>query len=348
MSRIPYLSALIPADALFWYSLDQQTVEDGDDAAYLRDEESWADLTSSGSEPVWRELDWGEKYLEFDGAKSPLGSDIGLDEINIKHLFVIAAFAGEQFDDTNGLISPLYADNAILVGETGTSKFFNFSFPSLQYRKSGVLYAASNMQAPVENVPELIEWYYPAGFDADTLQIGKDRDNSGRLWNGRFDFAAGFGRQLTTLELAQIRLYANLKSRLFIALDQTLAFPAPEIIFDGVNCPYSEKYSRFYQVPLDASEITHSHTYDDNSKTFNRTNLQPPRRWSVEFNRISAAKAQVLDAFSEAVGINRTFDFYDYRRDKTYSGVRIERYERTHEGHLSMRNNCRFDLVKYV
>ena len=74
------------------------------------------------------------------------------------------------------------------------------------------------------------------------------------------------------------------------ALGQTLDFPIPQIIF-GDDIP---TYSRFYEEPLNFDSITHSHTYDDERKTFNQTTTAPPRRWQVEFNGISAAKAQVL------------------------------------------------------
>jgi hypothetical protein len=333
---------------VFWHSLDEQTPADGDDVTVLTDEAGNFELTAAGTEPVWRQLaNGGEKYIEFDGANAPLESAVSASSFNVKHLFIVAAFDLAAFDDYNGLISPLSAANGILVGDDGTTKFVNFSFPSAEYRKSGTVYAAANMQAPMSGQAELMEFRYATGFDLDNLQIGKDRDFTGRLWDGAFHFAAGFPRILTDLEIEQMRLYANLRSRLYIALDQTLEFPAPELIFDGVNAAYSETYSRFYEPPRDYESVTHSHTYEDQSKTFNEFNNQPSRRWQVEFNKITAAKAQVLDAFWENMRKTQTFNFYDYKRDKTYSGVRIENYERTHEGHASFRNNCRFSLVKF-
>lgn len=346
MARIPYLSALIPSDALFWLSGDQTDATSSPVVTSLRDEQDVYDMTPGAAEPVWRALETGERYVEFSGTDDPLQSASGLPSANLKHLFVVAAFDGAAFDDYNGLITQHAAAQPILIGDDGTTKFFNASLTATEYRKSGTLYAASNMQAPM-NTPELVEFKYPTGFDITDLQIGKDRDQPDRLWAGPFHFAVGLARAATALELRQIRLYANLRSRLWIALEQTLDFPAPEIIFDGVDGAYSETYSRFYPLPLDFDSITHSHTYDDESKTFNQTNTLPPRRWQVEFNNISAAKAQVLDAFWENVRQIETFNFYDYRRDETYTGVRVEKYDRNHPGHQSGKNNVRFDLVKY-
>lgn len=346
MARIPFLSALIPADAAFWFSLDENH-ESGDDAVSVRDEQGVFDLSGASTYPKWRELTTGEKYLLFDGTNSPLKSGADVGDFMLKHIFIVAAYANAAFSDYSGLITRFAASVGMLVSNNSGTKFVDFSLPALEYRKSGVSYAASNMQAPMSGQPELIELYYPTGFAVDNIQIGKDRDLSGRLWNGRVDFAFGLERAASSLELRQIRLYAQLRSRLWLSLNQTLDFPAPEIIFDGVAGASSTTYSRMYSVPLDFEETTNSHKYDDGSKTFNTTNLLPPRRWQVEFNGISAAKAQVLDAFAENVGLNYTFNFYDYKRDKTYSGVRVERYNREHDGYKSYRNNCRFDLVKY-
>lgn len=347
MPRIPFLSALIPQDALFWLSGDQPGVSAGDDVATLRDEQGVYDLAGGASKPVWLAPTAGEKYIEFSGTDDPLQSDTGLPSANLKHVFVVAAFDGATFPEYSGLLTQLAAAQPILIGDSGTTKFFDASLAATEYRKSGTLYAANNMQAPMNGVPELVEFKYPTGFDITDLQIGKDRDQPARLWSGPVHFAIGLPRAATSLELRQIRLYANLRSRLWVELEETLDFPAPEIIFDGVSGAYAEKYSRLYQVPFKLASVTHSHTYADETKTFNRTAPLPPRRWEVEFNGITAAKAQVLDIFSENVGIDVPFNFYDYRRDETYSGVRIENYDRTHEGHRSWSNNCRFDLVKY-
>lgn len=345
MARIPYLTELIPKNGLlFWHSLDQPEISAASPAPDVPDEQGNFGLVAlSEPFPVWRELATGEKYIEFTGTQTPL-KNVGtsLPSYSLKHLFVAAAFNGATFNDYNGLIGPGAAVNGILVGDTGTTKFVNFAFPSLAYRKSGLLYVAANMQAPVNNVPELLEWRYPDGFSLSYLQIGKDRDFVGRLWNGRFDFSIGYTRLLSDVEEKRIRLYANLRSRLWLALNQTLTFPSPEILLDG-----KPTYSRFYAPPLDFEAVTYSHDYDDDRKTFNQVNTLPPRRWQIELNNISAEKAQVCDAFWENVRKIHEFNFYDYKRGKTYSGVRIENYSREHDGHQSWSNNCRFELVKY-
>lgn len=355
--RIPFLSALVPSDAVLFYPLDQHlfsdgsTIDDGDEVETVENEQSGFDLAHLGNGAIWQELNTEQKYIYFDGTKDPLGAN---GASTLYHIFIIASYEDSAFpsgaNGYKGLVSQTTAasaPNGILAGDPGTTKFFDFGYTSAEYRKSGTLYAAGNQQAPVSNVPELIEYKVPGGIAITSIQIGRDRDFAARLWKGKFLGMVALPRAATSLEITKLRLWANLQGRLWVALGQTLSFPAPQIIFDGVNGAYSETYSRFYAPPFDYAEVTDSHTYDDGSKTFNTTSNQPPRRWQVEFNRISGAKAQVLDAFYENVGLNKTFNFYDYRRDKTYSGVRVESYNREHEGHLSMFNNVRFNLVKW-
>lgn len=344
MARLPYLQHLIPTDGLVvWHSLDQQGVEAGDDVEIVTDENAHIfDVTAGFNHPLWDENIFGDKFVVFSGADDPLLSavDIGA-AINVKHLFVIASFDGAAFDDTNGLLSQHVAANGIFAGTTAGTKFFDFSLPAIEYRKSGIVYAAANMQAPMSNIPELIELKYPTGFDFENLQIGKDRDFAGRLWKGKYLGMAGFSRVLSSTEVDRIRLYANLKTRIWQTLGQTLQFPTPEIIF-GLPT-----YSHFKMEEFKFEQITHSHTYDDLRRSFNVLNTLPPRRWTIGFSNISAAKAQVLDAFSENVGINRTFNFWDYKRSKMETGVRIENYTRSHQGHMSFKNQCSFSLVKF-
>src|SRR5205809_1027094 len=98
MARIPFLSALIPADAAFWFSLDENH-ESGDDAVSVRDEQGVFDLSGASTYPKWRELTTGEKYLLFDGTNSPLKSGADVGDFMLKHIFIVAAYANAAFSD---------------------------------------------------------------------------------------------------------------------------------------------------------------------------------------------------------------------------------------------------------
>lgn len=342
MARIPYLTELIPKTGLLaWQSLDEPANADGAAASSVRDEQASFNLASASSQPLWKELLTGEQYINFSGSNVPLASAT-VSSVTVRHLFVIAAYSGAGFGaEHRGLVSETGAVDGILLGESGSSKFFDFGYSSSEYRKSGTLHAAGDMQAPMNNIPELIEFKVATGFPLTSLQIGQHRTFTARRWSGPWYVTLIYNRVLSDAEIERIRLYANLRARLWDALGQTLTFPSPTIVTGQPT------YSHFDDLPLNFDAITDEHTYEDESKSFNQANVLPPRAWKVEFYKLSNEKAQILDAFWENVRKVKTFNFYDYRRDKTYTGVRVSNYSRSHSAHESYKKTCSFGLVKY-
>jgi len=344
VARIVYLTELIPKDdLLFWHSLDEPNAQDGEDVEAVRDDWGAFTLSVAANFPEWKNLRTGEQYINFDGSNDPLSAEASG---TLRHLFVIAGYSAAAFpaggDGYKGLISPMAADLGILAGDPGTTRFFDFGYSDAEYRKSGVLYAANNMQAPMSNVPELVELIIPGGIAIDSLQIGQDRDFSARKWSGKVFAVIGYSQIKTGLELEKIRLYADLRARLWEALNKTLLFPR-NLLIKGFPT-----YSRFYAPPLDFKAVTHSHTYADESKTFNQTNDLPPRKFEIGLNNLTAEQVQIWDAFAENVRLVQTFNFFDYRSGKTWTNMRVEDYNRTHEGHLSRtKNNAVFTISQF-
>jgi hypothetical protein len=66
----------------------------------------------------------------------------------------------------------------------------------------------------------------------------------------------------------------------------------------------------------------------------------------VEFTGLDPDEAEIFDVFHDLVKMVGTFDFTD-PASVTYSDVRVESYERTHNEHRSWINTVRFTLTQY-
>jgi hypothetical protein len=84
---------------------------------------------------------------------------------------------------------------AAIVGESGTTKFYNLAFSNYEYSKNGVDYIATNQQAPM-SAWGVIHCRWPDGVGLTHLQIGRDRDFGTRYQ--KMDF--GEGLLFTTLQ----------------------------------------------------------------------------------------------------------------------------------------------------
>jgi len=336
-----YLKHLVPQTNLeAWYSLDDD-IAINSNVLTVVDEIAGCNLTCASSNPIWKEGLYEDRFINFSGSNNPLVS--ATFNKTIRHVFILASYSDASFDNNNrGLISS--SSIPLLLGDTGTNntKFFDnsASFTYTGY-KSGVSYSPSSFLAPLAGVPELIEVTIPAGFTFDIIQIGKDRNFSSRLWKGNFHGALFYSQIQTGENLEKIRLFFQLKSQLWRKLNQTLTFPRPELV-KGLT-----KYHRFIEKPLDVERITVDNEYADGGKSFYEINTKGIRAWDVEFQKLSQSQAQFLDAFFENVRYKQPFNFYDYDRKQTFSGVRVQRYERSHSAHQKWNSTASFTLVKY-
>lgn len=344
-----YLEKLLPQGAILWYPMNE-IYPNGQGATSVPD---WSgnlrSLTQTVDAPVWQAFtDRGatRMNLYFGVNANPVRKDFAA-TVNLKHFFVIAKADGTAFNAYRGLASGLDDANFTLLASSNTgTKFYDNGYTAgdatYKYKKSQVLYAENNQQAPFAK-PELIEISKASGWDLDGFQLGQNKDQDAQRWLGRIGEPLGYGRILSPNEIAAVNLYYDLKHGLWRKNDTTLNFPSPNIT--GLY------YSRFFADTPDWKKVTNSHEYEDGGKSFNESSDDAPRRWEVEFNfskqthSESKSYTDIFDAFWNEARLVNKFNFTD-KYGVTWSNVQIEDYNRSHSAHKSWSQSCQFKLVK--
>lgn len=338
------LTALIePLAPVRWYQMNQtDAFEDGAFVADVQDESgNSADLLPTGlgtDVPVWDSNALNNRPGLFFAEESPLFETTAF---NAYHFFVVAKYDGANFGAAyRGLITD-EATNYILLGNTGGATFFDPTPVDVTYFKSQTEYAQNNMQAPFSDF-ELVEISWTAGKAMDGFQLGQDRADTGRRWNGWIVEPVAFGAILSTSERRRVNLYYDLKYKLWLSAgvaQYEMFFPSPEIVPEI-------KYLHYNKPVLDWSAVTIKHTYEDEGASFSDTTDTPPQTWEIEYTGLTAEEREIFDEFSEQVRKKHTFKFIE--KDGTVqTGVRIENYESFHEGNKSWSNAVKVSLVKY-
>lgn len=257
--------------------------------------------------------------------------------VTAKHIFILASAADATFSTYRGLLSDSNP-YSILVGESQTTKFYDYSatFTST-YRKSDVVYTATNQQAPVSGAFALIEIQIPAGLVLDGIQVGQQTNLTDRKWKGYFVDQLIYNRILTTAERRAVMLYFNLHYAQFL-VGVPLRFPDDSML--------TFRRSRFYAAPPDYDSITDDFEFEDGSKTFNEVADNAPRRWEYEYGNCTPDEVVVFDEFYNQVRKIKPFYFRD-KYGVIWDNVRVERYSRQHQAHKSWTNAVAFDLVGY-
>ena len=158
----------------------------------------------AGKGVVWFDSANGFKPFKTSGA------------LHLKHIFAVCSVNAATFSQDRGLLSDTDPANALLLGLTGTTKFYDLSgfYAGYSYRKDGVLFADNNQQAPVSsafpNKFAIVELQFPAGANLSGLQIGQDRNDAARRWEGGLAFLAAANRILSETERAKIYEFLNL------------------------------------------------------------------------------------------------------------------------------------------
>lgn len=102
----------------------------------------------------------------------------------LQEAFIVMKMRESAFSTSAGILSGTHSigGNVALVGDIGTTKFFNCSFGSAyEYRLNNEVYAEANQQAPM-NVFGVVHIRHTApGILIDILQAGWDRDIVGRF-----------------------------------------------------------------------------------------------------------------------------------------------------------------------
>lgn len=279
---------------------------------------------------------YGQPGWYFDGTTTVPLNYTG--SVTPKHVFILASHDDAAFNLNRGLLSGEITGDLLASNNTGTT-FFDLALADFGYRKSDVFYAQNNQQAPMSGRPELIEVAITGGTTLDGIQVGKQRNLAGRIWKGYFFEQLLFNRILTSLEKDRVKLYFNLKfSQWKVGLP--FYFPSDDIL------GFTPRRSRFYAEPPMYDKITDSMEFEDAGKTFNEVADTPPRRWEYSYLRRPPTQAVIFDAFYDQARITNPFTFRD-KYGVEWSSVRIESYNRNHQRHLSMFNDCEFSLIKY-
>lgn len=99
-----------------------------------------------------------------------------------KEIFMVMKMREATFSNAAGIITDKAAGNVqILLGSSGTTKFANpgLSTSAFTYRKNGLEYTQSDMQAPM-NEFGIVHLRYTTGWTTATaIQFGRDRESAG-------------------------------------------------------------------------------------------------------------------------------------------------------------------------
>lgn len=334
-----YLSALIPTDGLkraypLWNdnSVDAALVttvvdESGNGANLLG-----MDLGVNGAS--WDAAGPNSRWvLTANGTKPGITNAT---DFTMKDVFVLVKSTENPFTAYRGLISD-QATNGVLISNNSVTKFYDFATGTTTYYKAGTTYAESNQLAPM-NEWAMVQISNSAGWTMDGFQVGDDRAYGTRLWKGSIGDIFAFSRVLTSAERRSVKIYYDLKFKLWLTDGTALYFP--DQAATGI------RYFHYDAEPLGWEDVTVSNEYEDGGRSFNTVTDTPPRFWTIEYTGLTAAEVEVFDAFSDAVRRSRTFSFVD-KEGTTWTNVRIQSYSRSHEGHKSWVKSVKFRLVKY-
>lgn len=217
MSETDYL---IPTSGLLaWHKY--KAGESGSNIIYDYSGNSRHISCSIGNEPVLTtNVINGRPAWYFNGSRDPL---VHTGTLTPKHIFVVAAYADATFPVSGGageyaglLSGKDTANNAILIGDPTTTKFYDAGYGSThEYRKRDVLLANSNMQAGMSNNFAIYELRYPTGWSLDGIQVGKDRTFTNRKWKGYFVEQVMFSRVLASWEIHDVYEYFAIMFKLW-------------------------------------------------------------------------------------------------------------------------------------
>jgi hypothetical protein len=324
-----YLKQLLPqANLLRWFP-SQKIAVDGSGFG------GWSDASSFGvgllppitfPEPYWiKNAFKGWSALDLAGTDG-ISDDFGImpaPAVTVRDVFIVARYEATTFGANPALLWPL------LVGDNTKAYFQNPTPLAVDYERNGEAFPQTNMQGPMERYA-LLRLSVPAG-QTMAFTFGP--------WEGKLVEAVAYSQVLSGDAERAARLFFNCKYDFFRRNENMpLEFPDPSIT--GIE------YARFYEVPTDWDSVTISHVYDDESATFNDTTDTPPKRWELGFTGLTREEAQIFDAFYSAARKKNAFTFKD-KENVVWDNVRIESYERDHDGHKSWSNTVNFTLVKY-
>jgi len=156
------------------------------------------DLTQVTSPPTLTpDVQNGNPAWVFSGTNNGL---IGTQDFGVQHIFAVAALDRASFVGSEAIVCDGSTPISLLNGNgSGQTKFFNNGQVE-RYRKNGVEFAASNMQAPINNQISIIEILFSGNQPSTNLNLGVNSD-TGAKWKGPILMVAGWDRELSDVEV---------------------------------------------------------------------------------------------------------------------------------------------------
>ena len=158
-------------------------------------------LAATGNQPVIKENAVnGKKSVLFDGTNAPL---VYSGALTLKSCFVLCKVNG-GFTDYAGIISAV-TGHGLLAGLPNTSRLYDFAYDFYEFRINDLIVSPVETWSGGDKVavhqPEIPpgEWkiiYFSIyrGLVLDGIQLGKDRNFPGRLFNGEIALVASYNR----------------------------------------------------------------------------------------------------------------------------------------------------------
>ncbi len=201
-----------------WLDANQGITSSGGNVSQWNDQSAVANnFTAAGSARptiVTNALN-GYTVVRFNGSSNIITAG---SSDSYKHFFIVAKYSATSFADYDGLICGNVADNnnGILIGDhttAGLTKFYNSSNfgQTCDYYMAGTSYINSNRQAPM-NFYALIEYNLQtgsSGWASIVLEMGTDRGQSIRYWNGDVAEVIAYNAIITGTNLTNIRTYIS-------------------------------------------------------------------------------------------------------------------------------------------
>lgn len=132
----------------------------------------------------------------------------GTGALTPKHVFVVAKYSAATFASYDGLVTGTGggAGEIVLIGVGGDDLFWNEATLTTVYHKNGVSQAEGGMEAPM-NASAYMSISCAAGFSLTALQLGHDRSDAGRYWNGDVGEVILYDSVLSSADREQIEYY---------------------------------------------------------------------------------------------------------------------------------------------
>lgn len=207
----PLLQAVPRSGLEIWYAGNKSTENEGD--LILADLSGNArHATATGDVPVVQEdLSNGVAGIYFDGTNDPFLFDKGA---SCHHMFLVCSYEDAAFATgiNPGIISGLHT-HGLLAGVGDSDKFYDFSGDNGPYFYiiSDLGRSLSDALAPMSGSFAVIELIFDANLALSGLVVGRDRDNSARLWKGWFLEALIYSEVKSTYDRQEIYRYFAMK-----------------------------------------------------------------------------------------------------------------------------------------